>query len=258
MRLWFRRSQPAIDDPTWAAVQRRAALLRQLDPEQLQRLRTLSERFLRRKTIQAVAGLELDATRRCLIAALCSLPLLRLPDDWLDDWHEVIVYPGQFRVRRHDYDEASGVIAEWDDELAGESWERGPLVLSWADVRADLRRPREGYNVVVHEIAHKLDGLDGVLDGTPPLSGALRADWVRACQAAFDDLCTQVDAGHEPPIDAYAAEAEDEFFAVVSEYHYSAPDVLAAAYPDVAAVLSRFYGPSPWPASATAVAVQPA
>jgi Mlc titration factor MtfA (ptsG expression regulator) len=57
-----------------------------------------------------------------------------------------------------------------------------------------------------------------------------------------------VDAGEDTPIDAYAAEAPEEFFAVASEYHFSAPALLAKEMPAVAAHLLRFYGESPIPA----------
>ena len=34
---------------------------------------------------------------------------------------------------------------------------------------ADLEEPDAGFCVAVHEMAHKLDALDGEMDGTPPL-----------------------------------------------------------------------------------------
>jgi len=71
------------------------------------------------------------------------------------------------------------------------------------------------------------------------------ADWVAALQPAWEALCADVEMGREPPIDGYAAESPDEFFAVASEYHFSAPTVLQAAFPEVAAQLAAFYGPSP-------------
>ncbi|MFN4162749.1 MAG: zinc-dependent peptidase, partial [Stenotrophomonas sp.] len=46
-------------------------------------------------------------------------------------------------------------------------------------------------------------------------------------------------------IDPYAAEAPEEFFAVVTEYHFSAPDLLQQEMPTVAAHLRRFYGEPP-------------
>jgi MtfA peptidase len=237
---------PQIDDISWRRVLRRVKLIRRLPPERQQRLRDLMERFLRDKAINPAAGFELREDRRLTLAALCCVPVLSLGYEWLRGWDEVIVYPGQFRVRRQQHDEASGVVDEWDDDLAGESWDRGPLVLSWADVRADLLQPEAGFNVVAHEIAHKLDALDGSMDGTPPLSAADHAAWVTAFQPAFEQLCAALEAGDEVPIDDYAAEGPDEFFAVVTEYHFSAPALLRDAMPAVAERLDCFYGPSPF------------
>ena len=249
MKAWLRRlagksAPPPIDDAEWQRLLRRAAWARDLDLESQQRLRALTERFLADKAIVPAGGCLLPPERQRLIALLCCQPVLHLSYDWLQGWREVIVYPGEFRVRRHDYDEDTGVLEEWDDDLVGESWQHGPLILSWADLRADLDRPEPGYHVIAHEIAHKLDALDGSMDGTPPLpDAAARVAWVRDFQAAFEAICSDVEAGREPAIDAYAAEAPDEFFAVVSEYHFTAPETLRAAFPAVADRLSEFYGP---------------
>jgi Mlc titration factor MtfA (ptsG expression regulator) len=235
----------ALDDDTWDRALRRAAWTRALDDAAKRQLRELTGRLLADKAITPARGFCLTGDRKVLVAMLCCRPVLHLGYAWLRGWHEVIVYPGQFRVRRHDYDERTGVLDEWDDDLAGEAWERGPVVLSWTDVRADLDSPEPGYDVVAHEIAHKLDGLDGAMDGAPPLKGADRAGWARDFQAAYDALCADLDAGRAPPIDAYAAEAPEEFFAVCSEYWFTAPDVLRAAYPAVAMRLEKFYGGVP-------------
>lgn len=245
---------PPIDDERWRRLQRRVEPVRRLSAEDAERLRALCAQFLARKTINAVAEARLDPDRRLSLAALACLPVLHLGFDWLDGWRELIVYPGQFRVQRHAHDEDSGVMAEWDEELAGEAWDRGPVVVSWADVRADLREPESGCNVLIHEIAHKLDVLDGAMDGMPPLpSPARRQAWIDAFQPAFDALRARLDALPEQvepdpqtfPIDPYAAQAPEEFFAVVTEYHFSAPWLLREHMPAVAAQLAAFYGPSP-------------
>jgi Mlc titration factor MtfA (ptsG expression regulator) len=249
MKGWLRRlagvsPAPRISDDDWNRLLRRVAWARGLPPAAQQRLRELTERFLADKAITPARGCLLPPERQRLIALLCCQPVLHLGYEWLRGWHEVIVYPGQFGVRRHDYDEDTGVVEEWDDTLVGESWDRGPLILSWADVRADLDTPEPGYHVVAHEIAHKLDALDGSMDGTPPLPGrGAHAAWVRDFEAAYAALRGDIDAGREPPIDAYAAEAPDEFFAVASEYHFTAPGQLRLAYPAVAQRLAEFYGP---------------
>lgn len=215
-----------------------------LDEGRAERLRALTALFLHRKTITPLAGLRLDDAQRTQLAALCCLPLLEFGEAGLRGWSQLIVYPDAFRVRRTHTD-AAGVLHEWEDDLAGEAWDHGPLILSWADVQADLAEPDAGFCVAVHEMAHKLDVLDGELDGTPPLPDAWRGRWARDFQRAYDDFCMQVDLGRETALDPYAAEAPEEFFAVATEYHFSAPHVLAEAMPDVATHLQRFYGPSP-------------
>ncbi len=198
--------------------------------------------FLASKAITPAGGCELSEDDHLLIAMLCCQPVLDLGHKWLGGWHQVIVYPGGFGVRRQHLDEDSGVLHEWDDELAGECWEQGPVILSLEDAIQAAETPESGYHVVVHEIAHKLDLLDGHLDGVPPLPDRHWRDrWIADFQSAFDDLQRQVEAGQDTVIDPYASEAPDEFFAVASEYHFTDPALLAEEMPAVAAHLVRFY-----------------
>lgn len=223
----------------------RCAWVAALDARRQQRLRALTAQFLHQKTISPVDGLQLQPHDHVLLAATCCLPLLEIGAAGWRGWSQLIVYPDAFRVQRTHVD-AAGVMHAWDDTLIGEAWEQGPLIVSWADVQADLDDPQAGFNVIVHEMAHKLDALDGALDGTPPLPRDRQRRWARDFQHAFDAFCQRVDAGHDTEIDPYAAEAPEEFFAVVSEYHFSAPQVLQRVMPEVAAHLVSVYGPSPF------------
>lgn len=241
MLRWFQRRPPPLDDARWQATCRSTPWLRDLSPDQLQRLRELTALFLQRKTITPVGGLVLDEAQRMQLAAICCLPLVAFGAEGLHGWSELVVYPDAFRVQRSHVD-AAGVLHEWDDELIGESWDSGPLILSWADVQSDIAEPHAGFCVAVHEMAHKLDALDGAMDGTPPLPREWQREWARDFQHSYDQFCEQVDRGEDTAIDPYAAEAPEEFFAVVSEYHFSAPALLQQQMPCVAAHLRRFYG----------------
>ncbi|MGH8033480.1 MAG: zinc-dependent peptidase [Luteimonas sp.] len=244
-------SAAARPDPTrWASVRGRVRWIAALDAPRDLRLQSLVAQFLQRKTITPVAGLSLDDTQRMTLAALCCLPLLEFGVEGLHGWSQLLVYPDAFGVNRTHLD-AAGVLHEWDDELIGESWESGPLILSWADVQADLNEPDAGFCVAVHEMAHKLDALDGVLDGTPPLPRDWQRAWARDFQRAFDAFVKTVEEGRDSGIDAYAAEAPEEFFAVCTEYHFSAPATLRAEMPAVAGHLARFYGESAFSKRAT-------
>jgi len=245
LRRLFRRGPAAIDPVLWREVRARVPWVAALDEARDARLQALALKFLRDKAITPLEPLELDEVQRAMLAALCCLPLLEFGAEGLHGWSQLIVYPGAFRAHRSHMDSA-GVLHEWEDELAGEAWEYGPLVLSWADVEADLAEPDAGFCVAVHEMAHKLDVLDGVLDGTPALPRAWQRAWARDFQQAYDRLVEDLDAGRGTAIDPYAAEAPEEFFAVCSEYHFSDPATLRAEMPAVAAHLERFYGPPPF------------
>ncbi|MCK9537538.1 zinc-dependent peptidase [Dokdonella sp.] len=248
-RLGQRFTAPArIDDAAWRTLLASSELFTALTKDERVALRALTERFLARKRFSAAGGHALDAVQCLAIAALACRPVLYRGFDWLAGWREVIVYPGEFRVRREHHDEATGVVTDVVDDLIGEAWEFGPLILSWADVATDLAHPFDGFNVVVHEVAHKLDLLDGALNGTPRLPAHLpRRDWIAAMQPAYDRLVRQVERGRDTLIDPYAAESVEEYFAVTSELHFSDPATLQRAAPGVAAVLARLYGPAPGP-----------
>ena len=215
--------------------------MQRLSGEHGEVLRALTAHFLHTKTITPLGGLVLDNTDRTRLAALCCLPLLRFGKTGLRGWSQVLVYADAFRATRSHLD-ASGVMHEYEEEVIGESWDAGPLVLSWADVQAELEDPWAGCCVAVHEMAHKLDALDGAMDGTPPLPGDWQREWAADFQRTYDAFCRAVDAGNDTTIDPYASESPEEFFAVTSEYHFSAPALLQAEMPEVADHLWRFYG----------------
>jgi len=221
----------------------RVPALGRMDDLSRYRLLRLTQRFLHEKRFFGAHGLEVNLAMRTRIAQLACWPILQLGYDWLRGWREVIVYPEGFRAHRRELDEDSGLMHDWDEELAGESWDEGPLVLSWDDIETDLDRPQEFQNVVVHEIAHKLDARSGISDGAPPLPRHIDPrEWERAFRSAYENLCNIVDTDENlAPIDPYAASAPAEFFAVSSEYHFLAPKILEQAYPDVARLLLRFY-----------------
>jgi len=245
-RRWRRQrvlEQDRLDPALWAELLEALPVLDGLSEAERERLKTLTVLFLAEKKFEAVGGLELTEPMRLAIAMQACLPILNLGIDYYRGWYSVVVYPGGFMARRHYVDEAS-VEHAWDEPLAGEAWEQGPVILSWEDVEDSLAL--DGFNVVLHEFAHKLDMLTGAPNGLPPLHGDMPIkEWSTAMQAAFDDLAARDEAGEETPIDPYAAESPAEFFAVVSEAFFELPHLLRDEYPEVYRQLTRFYRQDP-------------
>jgi hypothetical protein len=225
----------------WRRACRRVQVLRGLDALQMAHLRELTTWFLDQKSITGVHGLEVTLSMKVAVAAQACLLILNLGVEYYDGWVEVILYPGAFRVN-HAQADATGLVHDDVSVLSGEAWLSGPLILSWEDVARDSYQRHAGHNVVLHEFAHKLDGLNGVMNGLPTLRrGMSRKRWAEALSAAYDKLCLQLAAGKPGFINPYAATSPAEFFSVLSEYFFTAPDVLKSACPGVYSQLTLFY-----------------
>ncbi|HSV56540.1 MAG TPA: M90 family metallopeptidase [Magnetospirillaceae bacterium] len=232
----------------WALKEYR--IFRGLDPEDEGKLRALAAVFLAEKVFRPVRGADLDERTKVSIAAQACLPVLGLGIDWYSDWTTILVTPRGYGVRQRDVDTA-GVVTEYDDELAGEVFDLGPVALSLEDVAASGWG--DCYNVVIHEMAHKLDGRDGSIDGCPPLHrGMDPGTWRRVFTAAYQDLRMKVGRSPlrrsrrlGPRLDPYAAESPDEFFAVACEYFFEKPLLLRSVYAETYAQLALFFRRDP-------------
>jgi hypothetical protein len=239
----FGRAEPlAVSEADWQQALG-LPLFAGLGAEERDRLRAQAERLLADKTWSGAAGLEPDGRMAAMIALQAALPILSLDVAAYGHWNEIIVYPGEFVPEREEVDEA-GVVHHVRRPLSGEAWEGGPLVLSWGDVEQSGRC--EGYNVVIHEFAHKLDMGNGAVDGLPRLASTAAVEaWAAAFSPAYEDFCRRVDAGEPTELDPYAAESPAEFFAVLSEYFFEWPQPLYKAYPAVYEQMQGYYRQDP-------------
>ena len=237
-----------IADAAWQSAVSFLPILSRLSADESNRLREHSTLFLAEKDILPLQGAEADDDLRIRIAAQACLPILELGMDWYSDWKTVILVPDAYEITRSEID-ASGVVHEYQDELGGEVLHLGPVVLSLTDVEDSGYG--DGYNVVVHEAAHKIDGKDGAFDGCPPLPADLSYDQWRA---VFSEAYERMRGGRKgkhgrrrrPRIDSYAAFSPDEFFAVCAESFFETPVILRSDFPEVYALLARFFRQDPF------------
>jgi Mlc titration factor MtfA (ptsG expression regulator) len=218
-------------------------LLAGLSNDESRRLRDLALLFLRDKTFEQARDVGLNDEMRLTIALQACLPILNLGLGWYRGWYALILYPDEFVPQREWIDE-DGIVWVAEEPMSGEAWEQGPVILSWADVRAG--GVRDGFNVVVHELAHKLDMCDGSANGHPPLHRGMSDErWSFVFGRAYHDLIRRLELGEELAIDPYGSESPAEFFAVCSEAFFELPQLLAEAYRDVYGQLKEFYRQDP-------------
>lgn len=240
---WRRRrvlAKHRIEDALWLEATAGLNFMKNLSPGEEEKLKRLVILFLDEKQLAGVGGIEMSDAMRVSIAAQACLPILELGLDWYAGWTGVVLYPGDFRVRRSELDE-NGVLHEWEDELAGEAMPGGPVVLSWDAAANDPL-----INVVIHEFAHKLDMLSGEPNGVPPLhAGMSRRAWLAALNEAFEGFSDALERGRDTWLDPYAAEHPSEFFAVMSEAFFQQPKETQRRYPDFYDQLKLFYKQDP-------------
>jgi Mlc titration factor MtfA (ptsG expression regulator) len=235
----------AIPDDLWKRTLVRYPFLQRRDSDDAAALRRLTSLFLDRKEFSAAGGLQLGDAMVVAIAAQAVLPVLRLGLQAYDGFVGIVVHPDQVVARRQVADEA-GVVHEYDETLAGEAVQGGPVMLSWRDVRAAGPGAAQGYNVVIHEFAHVLDMADGVANGVPLLPSDLPvAAWRATLHDEYERFARRVDAGEDTALDPYGATGEDEFFAVASEAFFVRPQAMQAEHPALYAMLGRYYRQDP-------------
>ena len=208
------------------------------------RLRDLTRVFVAEKRWEGCGGLEITETVQVTIAAQACLLLLGLDHALYADVETLLVYPSTvvLPTRTPGVFERGGAVLEPGAPILGQAFRGGPVLLAWDQVLAGGREQRPGHNVVFHELAHKIDMLDGPVDGTPPLADArTRRTWAEVCSAAFLALRDAVERGERGALDAYAATNEAEFFAVATEAYFTRPAKLARDLPALHRVLVDFY-----------------
>jgi MtfA peptidase len=257
---WLRelRAVPQIPEAAWLATLARYRFLAALPAPEIARLRELTARFLRDKQFHGAKGFVITDEVALAIAAQAVLPILHLRGgmSWYDDFVGIVVHASEVVARRRVTDPAQ-VVHEYDEVIAGEAMENGPVTLSWQDVLAGSITADTGYNVVIHEFVHKIDMRDGAVDGCPPLragfagtasAGAARAAWLAVLQPAFEGFREKTILadrfGMEAPwLDAYGADSIGEFFAVACEAYFVNRERFGREFAPLLVLFDAFFRP---------------
>lgn len=244
-RIRYILHRHAIPHQLWSIHSKNLTLLQGLTAVEKAHLRELATLFLHEKNIVGAQGFLVTDSMRVTIACQACLPILSLGLSCLSGWIDIIVYPGAFLVSRDSIDSA-GVLHHQEKILSGECWSRGPIILSWEDIERDQQQTHSGSNVIIHEIAHKLDALNGATNGYPPLHYHMSVpEWTEALREAYEILIHQLDQHDKVYINPYAATSPAEFFAVISECFFCLPAVLKQHFPKVYRQLQLYYRQDP-------------
>lgn len=184
----------------------------------------------------------------CLtVAGNACMLLINKKQNFFPRFKSILIYPEAVVSKQAQYD--GRVVTRKNSVRAGESWYRGPIVLSWADVKRDMKVLGDGHNVILHEFAHKLDEQDNAMDGLPILKdGNAYREWAEVLTKEFDLFLDRVEKNKNRVIDEYGATSAAEFFAVATESFFEKPALMKRKLPDLYKQLESFYklDPAAW------------
>lgn len=247
---WFKNrhrkkilAQPWPDE--WSShITRNVRLTAGLDTTEMNLLQRCVKVIAAEKHWEGCEGLEITDEMRVTIAAQASLMLLGVKDFYFDIVRTILIFPRAFRRQT-----SRGSVFDETQHRAGEAWQGGPIILSWHDALQGGRNEDDGNNVVIHEFAHALDGLDGEMGGSLVFGDrATTEQWARVLKREHSDLSEAKRLGRRSLMDQYGAKNPAEFFAVASETFFERPRRLRIEHPELFTLLTKYYriDPSSW------------
>ncbi len=225
------RAQPLADESK--QIVRKNVPLYNCLPEPLKdQLNGLVNVFIAEKHFEGCGGLEMTDEIKVTIAAQASMLLLNRRPTYFPKLRTILVYPHTYVAKQNGRDSVR----------LGESWQNGPVVLTWDSVKGGARNVRDGKNVVLHEFSHQLDQEDGSADGAPILeSRSCYATWARVLSAEYDRLRAKKKKFRRSVLNKYGATNPAEFFAVATEAFFEKAKQMKKKNPELYEELKTYY-----------------
>lgn len=247
---WFKnRRRKALREKAWPDewsiyLNRNVRLTWNLSAPMQQQLQQRIQIFTAEKNWEGCEGLVVSDEMKVTVAANACIMLLGVKDFYFDNVATILLYPRVFSRKQDARYSAGGV-----EHRSGEAWQGGPIVLSWQDSLRGGRNEDDGHNVVIHEFAHALDGLDGEMGGNIVFENADdAADWRRVLDVEFDQLTEAAEQKRSTLLDHYGATNHAEFFAVATETFFEQPRQMEREHSRLFSLLQKYYrvDPIPW------------
>ena len=226
---------------TWKeVVQKNVPLYNRLSDPLKEQLHGLVHVFLAEKDFEGCGGLEITEEIKVTIAAQACMLLLNRKATYFPKLRTILVYPHTYVARTISSDGA--LIVDGRSVRLGESWQNGPVVLSWNSVTGGTMNVTDARNVVLHEFAHQLDQEDGAADGAPILEHRSRyAEWARVLSSEYEALQKKRKKRRRSVMNKYGATNPAEFFAVATETFFEKSKQMKNRHPELYDELRDYY-----------------
>ena len=170
--------------------------------------------------------IEINDEIKVNIAFFACLLTLKLPNFCYPSLNYIYVYPHKIYKKLKNEE----VILE--GESVGDI-----VVIVWNEAKKEIYHHKKR-NVIIHEFAHELDFEEGDFNGIPIMDRNFVKEWSKFIYKEYQEMLK----GKLRFIDEYASTNVMEFFAVISEYYFTVPELLKKHYPIIYKELKKIYG----------------
>ncbi len=182
-----------------------------------------------------ITGIQTEVTDedRIMIASSGVIPIFGFPDWWYTNLYEVLLYPGHFNLDFETEGENRNIMG-----MVGTGYMNGKMILSKTALHAGFDINNDKKNTAIHEFVHLIDKADGSIDGVPALllDKPYAIPWIQLIDEKIKEI-REDDSDIRP----YGGTSRIEFFAVISEYFFERPKLLAKKHPELYAILEEVF-----------------
>jgi Mlc titration factor MtfA (ptsG expression regulator) len=204
----------------------------QITPEKKKNFEERVNKFLSSVRINGVKTVVEDLDR-VLVASSAVIPIFGF-DKWeYPNLREVLLYPGGFDDSFRQEGEGRNTLG-----VVGSGAYRNVMILSQQALRESFSNKTGKSNVGIHEFVHLVDSVDGSYDGLPEI--LLHKKYVMPWLKLIHDEMKNIET-NQSDINPYALTNEAEFYAVVSEYFFTQPELLKKKHPELYDYLQKIF-----------------
>ncbi|HEY0355133.1 MAG TPA: M90 family metallopeptidase [Flavisolibacter sp.] len=203
-----------------------------LSPGQQKHFESRVQQFLSGVRITGV-NTEVTETDRILVAASAIIPIFNF-DDWeYPNLNEVLLYPSNFNHEFEQEGSERNIMG-----MVGNGPMQDIMIISQHELRQGFLDQGGKTNTAIHEFVHLVDKTDGATDGIP--ENLILPSYVEPWLKLMHRKIMEIHQG-DSDINPYGATNEAEFFAVVSEYFFERPELLARKHPELFEMLTKIF-----------------
>lgn len=176
---------------------------------------------------------EVDDTDRLLVASSAVIPIFRFPGWAYTNLYEVLLYPSSFDEKFQTAGPDRNILG-----MVGTGYMDGKMILSKPALHHGFENETDKRNTGVHEFIHLIDKMDDSIDGIPAvlMEKQYAIPWISLIEKKVDEIYAK-----KSDVNPYGATSKVEFFAVISEYFFERPQLLAQKHPELYEVLETVF-----------------